>query len=191
MNLLKKQLKNWKFYVVIIEIALLFYFSSNIVQVGGVSGENFILTIVFLSAILNTFFFIIFSIYNEGSYQLFNKTGKVLSLLNFIYTSLAFGNIVAVGTHWIPALISTLFVSGLALQFYIGLGSLKRIKRVWLFRLNSFLIILVTFYGIFLLILKSERGIFHDTFYIGIVLVFLLSLVSNVINFNQLTPEKD
>jgi hypothetical protein len=182
MSFLKKQLSYWKTYLVVIEIILLLFFSSKIIGENGVSGSNFIITIALLSALFNTFFFIIFIIYDEDSFKGLNTIGKFLSIINFIYTSLVFTNTLDVGTHWIPALISTLFTAGLAMQFYIGLGSLSRVKRTWLFRLNSFLIIIVSFYGIFLFILQSEQGTFHNLFYYGIVLIFLLSIVSNIIN---------
>ncbi len=181
--MLNKILSYWKSLIVLIEILFLIYFSYNIVGPEGISGTNFILTVTFLSAVLNTLYLIIFIIYDEGSYKLLNKVGQGLAIINFIYTSLVFSDTLSVFAHWIPALISSIFVAGLALQYYIGLGSLSRMKYPWLFRANSFLIIIVTFYGIFLLMLRSEQGKYFDIFYYGIVLVFLLSLVSNLINF--------
>lgn len=180
---MNKLLSYWKSIIVLIEVILLFYFSYNIIGPKGISGTNFVLTITFLSAILNTLYVIIFTVYDEGSYTLLNKVGKILAIVNFIYTSLVFSDTLSVFEHWISALISSIFVAGLALQYFIGLGSLKRIRIPWLFRINSFLIILVTFYGIFLLMLKSEKGGYFDFFYYSIVLVFLISFISNLINF--------
>lgn len=187
MALLTKLLSYWKTYLVSIEIILMLYFAFHIVGEGGISGNSFILTITFLSAALNTFFLIIFLVFAEGHFKLLNKAGQVLAILNFIYTSLVFSDLLSVTQHWIPAMISSLFVAGLALQFYIGLGSLNRLKFLWLFRINSFLIIILTFYGIFLLLLNTEKGAFFNAFYMGIALVFVLSLISNLINFRPHT----
>ena len=181
--ILSKLLKYWKSILVSAEIALLIYFSYHIIGPKGISGTNFILTLTFISAILNTLFFIIFIVYSGKTYTLLNKIGKILSVINFIYTSLVFSDTLSVYDHWIPAFVLSLFVAGLALQFYIGLGNLPRINRTWLFRINSFLIIIVTFYGIFLLLLRTEKGQYYETFYYGIVLVFLISLISNLINY--------
>ncbi|MEZ4937041.1 MAG: hypothetical protein R2799_05560 [Crocinitomicaceae bacterium] len=185
MKLLKQVLKYWKTIVISTEIVLMIYFASGIVSNDGVSGTNFISTIVFLSALLNTFFLIIFLQYSDGTFILLNKIGRFLSIINFIYTTMVFSDTLSVSVHWIPAFMSSLFMAGLALQFYIGLGSLSRLKYAWLFRINSFIIILITFYGIFLLLLKTEQGKFFDIFYYGIALVFLLSLISNLINFKS------
>lgn len=193
MSLKQKQLSYWKSYILIAEIALLVYFSLNIISQDGISGMNFTTSIILVSAVFNTFFLVIFSIYDKGSYKRLNKMGKLLAITNFIFTSLVFSNVLNVTTNWIPALISTLFVAGLALQFYIGLGSLSRIKRSWLFKLNSFLIILITFYGIFLFILRIETGFYYTLFYYGVASLFLISLVSNLINIDlkkEIIPEK-
>lgn len=168
---------------------MLTYFGYHIIGPEGISGTNFILTLTFISAILNTLFLIIFIVYEGETYKLLNKIGKGMTLVNFIYTSLAFSDTISVFDHWIPAFVLSLFVAGLALQYFIGLGNIDRINRNWLFRINSFLIIIVTFYGIFLLALRSEKGHFYETFYYGIVAVILLSLISNLINYKPEVKE--
>ncbi|MCB0476661.1 MAG: hypothetical protein KDC84_00760 [Crocinitomicaceae bacterium] len=182
MKLLTKLLKYWKTIIVTVEIVAMIYFGFQIVGESGISGSSFIATLVFLSAALNTLFLIVFLMYDEGTYKLLNRIGRLLSIINFIFTTMVFSDTLSVKVYWIPAMISSLFVAGLALQFYIGLGSLTKLKYLWLFRINSFVIILITFYGIFLLMLKTEQGIFFDYFYYGIVAVFLLSFISNLIN---------
>ena len=182
MTAILKKVTYWKTYLILAEIALLVYFALNIVSDQGISGNNFILAIVLTSALFNTFFLVILSIFDNGSYEKLNKIGKILAILNFLYTSLVFSDVINVGANWIPALISTFFVAGLSLQFYIGLGNLHRIKFTWVFRLNSFLIILLTFYGIFLFILKVENGIYHSLLGYGLIFLLILSLASNLFN---------
>lgn len=190
MSLIAKQKKNWKVYLILIELIFLLFFSNKIVGDNGISGENFILTIVFLSALIHTFFYAILDIYDEDSFKQLNLIAKLLTLVNFIYSSLVFTNILPVENHWILAMISTLLVSGFVLLFFIGLGSLSNIKSNILLKINSFLIIIVTFYGIFLFILQSEKGKFHDVFYYGISIVFLLSLISNITNLKTTNSKK-
>lgn len=191
MNFLKNPKQYWKTYLVLIEIVLLIYFSYNIVSDGSISGTNFILSLVFTSAIFNTFFFIIFSIYDQGTFSFLNRIGKLLAITNFIYCAFVFSNILSVSSNWIVTLMSSIFVGGLALQYYIGLGNLEKIRWTWLFRINSFLIILLSFYGIFLFLLKAEDGAYYNFFYLGMVIVFILSLASNLFNFQSVKLNKE